>query len=393
MSQLEICKIACFFPTGAEYSTRLLAGVSHYLDETPLLEERELPYREMGASPLPEGEWEFSGAIVWSDRFDRWGEELPRRGVKTVQLSVDWRQVDGIVCVAVEPQARCRDAVDHFLDLGCSVVGYVASNLHEREAQTERCETFSRMATQAGMTAVRHNIQGPHPDVNRQRLIDVQHELELLSFLREIEKPAAVWCENDHIARMVCRAAAHIGVAVPKQLAVLGLGDYHVSRVAEPTISTMPNPGETLGYHAAKLLHDWLRSGDVQPDDLYLEPANIIARQSTAVGTSDRDKLITKAQRLISQHACAGLTVEDLAESLDISKRAFELRYAAAFSRTPGEEIRKVKVRYAKKLLVETHLSIGEISAACGFDEQAKFSRFFKRAAGLTPSQFRRRQG
>ena len=384
-------QITCFFPSATEYSARLLAGAMRYVDEHPEIEIRELPFREYSENPLPKGKWPFTGALVWSDRQDAWVEKMPARGVKVVQFSPDWEGTQGVAVVIMDLPARCRGVVECFASMHRTSVAYIGSNLHERRTQLRRYELFAKLATEAGMNSSRHDIQGPHPDVNRQRLVDVQFELELLAFLRELAKPAAVWCENDHVAQMVCNAAKFLGIGVPEQLAVLGTGDYHVSRVHHPSISTLPSPGETCGYEATRLLHAWLRSDGGQPDDVLLEPPPIIVRQSTAVGDSGYSDLITRAQRMIEEHACGKLTVEALAEFLDVSKRTLEIHYAATCDVKVGEEIRRAKIERAKRMLRETHHSISTISAELGFSEQMKFSRFFKRATGQTPSQFRQR--
>lgn len=44
----------------------------------------------------------------------------------------------------------------------------------------------------------------------------------------------------------------------------------------------------------------------------------------------------------------------------------------------------------AKKLLISTSLSIGEISERSGYGDYRVFTKAFKKAEGSTPSQYRR---
>ena len=46
----------------------------------------------------------------------------------------------------------------------------------------------------------------------------------------------------------------------------------------------------------------------------------------------------------------------------------------------------------ARRLLVFSALDISEIAVATGFNDHAYFSRFFRRASGLSPTAFRARQ-
>ena len=45
----------------------------------------------------------------------------------------------------------------------------------------------------------------------------------------------------------------------------------------------------------------------------------------------------------------------------------------------------------AKNLLVEDELSVSEISQVCGFLDVYSFSRAFKKWAGMSPSEYRKR--
>lgn len=49
------------------------------------------------------------------------------------------------------------------------------------------------------------------------------------------------------------------------------------------------------------------------------------------------------------------------------------------------------RVNWAKNLLKESDLSIGDVSVAIGVDDPSYFTRFFRKSTGMTPSEFRRR--
>ena len=50
-----------------------------------------------------------------------------------------------------------------------------------------------------------------------------------------------------------------------------------------------------------------------------------------------------------------------------------------------------VRLSRAAELITQTELSIGEISDRCGFCDIYYFSRYFKRAFGTPPSEYRRK--
>lgn len=49
-----------------------------------------------------------------------------------------------------------------------------------------------------------------------------------------------------------------------------------------------------------------------------------------------------------------------------------------------------IRMERAKKLLLSSSLSIGEISEQLGFGDYRVFTKVFKKAEGVTPSQYRR---
>ena len=60
------------------------------------------------------------------------------------------------------------------------------------------------------------------------------------------------------------------------------------------------------------------------------------------------------------------------------------------FGLTPSQFINKNRVAFATRLLRESQDSIGDIALACGFYDQSAFTRSFRLATGVTPSQYRK---
>lgn len=62
------------------------------------------------------------------------------------------------------------------------------------------------------------------------------------------------------------------------------------------------------------------------------------------------------------------------------------------FGLTPSQLIAKTRITAASQLLHETTKSVAEIAHACGYFDQSAFTRAFRTATGLTPSEYRRRE-
>lgn len=60
---------------------------------------------------------------------------------------------------------------------------------------------------------------------------------------------------------------------------------------------------------------------------------------------------------------------------------------------SPGAFLLECRLRRAEKLLMSTHMRIGEIAQECRFNDEFHFSRIFKKHASISPSLFRSRYG
>ncbi len=54
-------------------------------------------------------------------------------------------------------------------------------------------------------------------------------------------------------------------------------------------------------------------------------------------------------------------------------------------------QLTRARIDHITRLLTDTEMQIQEIAAAVGYDDDRHFSRYFKRATGLTPQAYRRK--
>jgi LacI family transcriptional regulator len=102
------------------------------------------------------------------------------------------------------------------------------------------------------------------------------------------------------------------------------------------------------------------------------------------------DEMVRDALRLIRSRAHEDIHVSDVVRDLAVARRALEQRFVQLVGRSPAEEIRRVRIEEAKRMLVESDRSVADISRATGFGHQDLLSRVFRRTTGLTPTEFRR---
>ena len=212
----------------------------------------------------------------------------------------------------------------------------------------------------------------------------------LVEWIEQLPRPTAVLCWSAARGRQVTEACHYAGIRVPDEIAVLG-GDYDelMSHISSPPLSTIDQPAEQIGYAAARLLEGMMRGKKPRKRPVLFPPTRIVVRHSTDTLAID-DEMVRDALRLIRARAHEDIRVSDVVRELAVARRALEQRFVRLVGRSPAEEIRRVRIEEAKRMLVETDRSVAEISRATGFGHQDLLSRVFRRSAGLTPTEFRR---
>ncbi len=97
---------------------------------------------------------------------------------------------------------------------------------------------------------------------------------------------------------------------------------------------------------------------------------------------------IERMANYIERNCVQPLTLEELAHRANMSPSSFSHHFKAIREVSPIEYLIQCRLRKAVSMFA-THNDISQIAQACGFGEQAYFSRLFRRRLGLAPSQFR----
>ncbi|MDF2586863.1 MAG: transcriptional regulator, AraC family [Anaerocolumna sp.] len=79
-----------------------------------------------------------------------------------------------------------------------------------------------------------------------------------------------------------------------------------------------------------------------------------------------------------------------MADMLHISCGHLQNIYKDTFSISCMSEVIASRITYAKELLLDSDLSVGEISTLCGYQNEVHFMRQFKQLSTLTPTEYRR---
>ncbi|MFA6505554.1 MAG: DNA-binding transcriptional regulator [Treponemataceae bacterium] len=211
----------------------------------------------------------------------------------------------------------------------------------------------------------------------------------LRRMLQTLTYPAALFAGNDVAGLKIAESCRRAGIAVPDQIAVLGVDDEDLlCELADPSLSSVRLDCEGIGKAAAELLDQAMR-GETGERKRITAPREVIERESTRIMVAD-DESASRVLSWIRANAMRGADVGDLAAAFPVSRRALERRFKAAWGLTPHEAIIEARLEHARRLLTATDLTLDSVAQASGFGGLQRFHIAFKDKEGMTPGAWRK---
>jgi len=99
--------------------------------------------------------------------------------------------------------------------------------------------------------------------------------------------------------------------------------------------------------------------------------------------------LAAQVDTLIRERLDRRLTLRDLSMRLAISPFHLQRTYKRVKGHSPADELQRIKVEKAKKLLKNEAATIADIGSAVGFRSPSHFTVWFRQATGITASEYR----
>jgi AraC-like DNA-binding protein len=100
------------------------------------------------------------------------------------------------------------------------------------------------------------------------------------------------------------------------------------------------------------------------------------------------DARLSVALRKIHEDVSRRWTIENLADTVGLSRAAFAARFSQVLGIPPMEYVLRWRMALAKDLLWHDGLSLGEVAHAIGYQSASAFSTAFSRSVGVSPSTF-----
>jgi LacI family transcriptional regulator len=252
-----------------------------------------------------------------------------------------------------------------------------------------RYRGFCAEARRLGITAAipQHILpQGdqnaPYPDTIRARLA---------AWLQGLPRPIGILGFTDRVALELDEACARLGLRVPEDIAILGIGN-DLARVefAHVALTSIQLNTQQIGVLAAEMLQARMDGRRAPPGETLVSPQKIVTRRSTDRFAVD-DEAVALALDHMREHVGNTIYVEEVARAAGVTRRVLELRFRAALGTSVYAEAQRLHFERALELMPEPALTLGEIAYASGFESPSVFASAFRRRHGFTPSEYRRR--
>lgn len=94
-------------------------------------------------------------------------------------------------------------------------------------------------------------------------------------------------------------------------------------------------------------------------------------------------------KQIIEAHLFSQLTVDELAQHVNLSISSFKREFAKIYNDSPANYIKGKKLEKAAELLLISDERITNIAFDCGFNELANFTKSFSEKYHVTPTQYR----
>jgi LacI family transcriptional regulator len=308
---------------------------------------------------------------------------LQERGVKVVDVDGDG-DADGKGLTY--PRIRLDDryigqlAGEHLLERGFARVMYLGDG---STWSRQRAEGLRQVITAAGgqcETALTNDWSQltAAPWIKRQ--------------LRRLARPFAVMGCDDLVAGAVVRAVNTAGWQIPTEVGVIGVDDRITECIGvQPPLSSISNERYRIGHEAARVLDRLFMGGNVEARQVQLlRPERVIERESTSTYVYE-DPDVAAAVAFIHREARNGVTIDEVVRHLNVARRTLERRFAQVVGRSPGDEIRRVRIEAVKHAIERTDLPLADVAEQCGFSCISSLSHSFRLATGISPAAYRRR--
>jgi DNA-binding LacI/PurR family transcriptional regulator len=179
-------------------------------------------------------------------------------------------------------------AVEHLIKLGHHRIGIVTRSSLQTTSVRDRVDGYKRALLDYGLpfdqslVCDRLKTSASELEFFGTARGNSQHDVEVMvEFLKNKERPSAIFAINDLVALAVVEAASLVGLRIPDDLALVGFDDIDIVSHLETPLTTMAQDKYAIGAQAAEFLIDKIEGREKGNRQIVI-PTKLIVRRSTA---------------------------------------------------------------------------------------------------------------
>jgi LacI family transcriptional regulator len=212
-----------------------------------------------------------------------------------------------------------------------------------------------------------------------------------IRWLQSLPKPVGIVAVTDARARQLLQACQLANIAVPEEVAIIGIDNDPLARMLSciPLSSVIQGSTE-IGRTAARMLHQLLEGTYLECTRILVPPAgiNVLASSSHQPVKNPR---VMRARHFIRQYACQGIKGDQVAAYVGVSRSTLETYFQQELGCSVHDEILRFKLDAATALLARGDCSVAEVALRCGFTSMQYLFAVFKRELGCSPREYQQR--
>ncbi|QDT64887.1 XylR family transcriptional regulator [Calycomorphotria hydatis] len=379
-------KVALLIESSRAYGRGLLRGISNYLKErghwSIYLEERNL------ADTLPEEllAWKPDGIIARVEH-PVLADFIRESGIPTVDMFAKY-DMPAVPSFDDDDSSICSVAAEHLLARGFRQFGYCGfPGVHFSQNRLRHFTAFFReQDIEVSCYSSESHEQALTATAELHALEDTS---SIIQWLNDLPKPIGILACNDTRAQQLLRICADLEIAVPEEVAVIGIdNDDVICELCNPPLTSVEPDTKRIGYYAAETLDKMMRGESVSDGLTVVPPLGVVPRHSTDI-TVGGDAITSEALDYLHKYAFTGESIELICDRLGISRSTMERRIRSLLGRSPKAEVDRLRILQSKELLLRTDFSVDVIAHKVGYEHPSSFHRAFRGAEGQTPQQFR----
>jgi len=320
--------------------------------------------------------------------YTRNGSQFVPEGIPAIVSPYSIRQFPNFRNLITDNLALGKMAAEYFLDRGFRNFAYCGFG--GMYWSRERGESFAKRLKKIGLKTQFYEYGQLW---SRRQSSRADNQALLAEWLKSLPKPLAVMACNDDRGQDITEACKIAGLRIPYDVAVLGVdNDDMVCDLTNPPLSSIAVNNERAGYEAAEMLAQMMAGKKTNKQVIVARPTHIVTRQSTDIFAVE-DRGVGEALRFINEHARKLIHVDEVVNAAISSRRVLERRFRQILGRSILDEIRRVRIEQVIRMLVETNMSISEITTALGYPGVEHIARYFRQERGMSLLAYRKQYG